>query len=129
MPGIFPRLQLKGLDGAFVTALEQGTLLFLVMIFFAAEIFRVARGTRGVLLSLTDPGHDLESAALIAARVKLRDGTVIDAGLNYCTACMGRLRVGDEVRVTNSREGYILDLPWFQRRASNRQPCTSCESK
>jgi hypothetical protein len=129
MPGIFLLLQLKGLDGAFVTTLEQATLLFLVMIFLAAEVFRIARGTRGVLLSLTDPSHDLASATLITATVKLPDGTVIDAGLNYCTACMGRLRVGDEVRVTNSREGYILDLPWFQRRASHKQPCTFCECK
>lgn len=109
--------------------LEHATLLFLVVLFLAAEVFRTARGARGVLLSLNDPGHDIATVPVIKARVKLHDGTVIDAGLNFCTACIGQLKVGDEVRVTNSREGYILDLPWFQRRPSREKAYYSCDCK
>ncbi len=37
---------------------------------------------------------------MMSVKVRMKDGAEIDADLNSCTACMGRLKVGDEVRVS-----------------------------
>jgi hypothetical protein len=101
--------------------LEHATLFFLVIVFLAAEVFRVARGKRGILLSLNEQGYDSVMVSVIKARIGMHDGNVIEADINSCTACIGRLKVGDEVRVTDSGQGFVADLPWFRRQTCNRK--------
>jgi hypothetical protein len=94
--------------------IDQLTLVFLVGVFVLAEVYRAGRASRGVIVSVeSDPTGLLELPTMIV-RVRLRDGNEVSAGLSCCTACLGRLRVGDEVRVTSSRDGYIVDLPWLR---------------
>lgn len=100
--------------------LEQATIIFLVSVFIIAEIFRIFRGTRGVITAFDDAGL----AALLpvnSVRIKLHNGREIQAKLNCCTACLGRLKVGDEVRVTDTKDGYVVDLPWFRK--SGKSSC------
>lgn len=94
--------------------IEHLTIVFLIGIFVAAEIYRAARGTRGAIVALNDSGFG-EFLPVMSVKVRLDHGGVIDASLNCCTACLGRLRIGDEVRVSSSRDGYVVDLPWFRR--------------
>ena len=97
--------------------IEQATLVFLVIVFAAAEIFRFMRGRRGVIVCEEDAGLPGIALPVTAVRVKLESGDEVTASMNCCTACLGRLKVGDEVRVSNSRDGYLVDLPWFSRRS------------
>jgi hypothetical protein len=94
--------------------IENATLVFLIALFVAAEVFRIIRGSRGVIVSVQDEGL-AAAMSVMSVRVKLKDGAEINADLNSCTACMGRLKVGDEVRVSPTREGYVVDLPWIRR--------------
>jgi len=59
---------------------------------------------------------------VMRVRVRLQGGQEVTAGLNCCTACLGRLTVGDEVRVTDTADGYTADLPWLLRRKSCNEP-------
>jgi hypothetical protein len=97
--------------------IEQATIVFLVLVFAAAEIFRFMRGRRGVIVCEEDSGFDGIALPVTTVRVKLESGDEVTAFMNCCTACLGRLKVGDEVRVLNSRDGYVVDLPWFNRRS------------
>lgn len=100
---------------------EYITLLFLVIIFAAAEIYRAIHGKRGVILALEDSPVATLLLPVTSVRVKLGDGSEVSARMNCCTACLGRLRVGDEVRVSDTRDGYVVELPWLTRsRCSSR---------
>lgn len=92
--------------------LDYATTLILLVFFAAAEIYRLKRGRRGVIVSMNDPGMLLP---VTSVTVRLGDGDEVTAQLNCCTACLGQLKIGDEVRVAPSREGYVIDLPWFRR--------------
>ncbi len=76
------------------------------------------RARRGLIVGVRDPGLPLAVAPVLEVRVRFKDGTEIDATLNLCTACMGRLNVGDEVRVSGTGEGWIVDLPWRRKSRS-----------
>lgn len=101
--------------------LEQATILFLVIVFIAAEISRVRRGRRGLIVAVNEPGIPLAAMPVLSVQVRLEDGREVSASLMSCTACLGRFQVGDEVRVADTRDGWVVDLPWFRSRfcASN----------
>ncbi len=103
--------------------IEHLTIIFLIGIFVAAEIYRATRGTRGSIVALNDSGLG-ELLPVMSVKIRLDRGEVIDASLNCCTACLGRLRIGDEVRVSSSRDGYVVDLPWFRRRNCRSLPAS-----
>jgi hypothetical protein len=103
--------------------IEQLTIVFLIGIFVAAEIYRATRGTRGAIIALNDSGFG-ELLPVLSVKIRLDHGEVIDASLNCCTACLGRLRIGDEVRVSSSRDGYVVDLPWFRRGKCRSMPAS-----
>ena len=96
--------------------LEHATLLFLVTVFLMAEIYRVRRQTSGRIIRLDDGGIPVEALPMMSVLVKLRDGREVAAALNSCTACLGRLKIGDEVRVSRTRDGWVVDLPWLRLR-------------
>jgi len=107
--------------------LEYATLLFLIGLFIAAEVYRARRGVRGVIVGMNNDELGLLVSPVITVRVRLRHGEEINAGMNCCTACLGNLGIGDEVRVSDSRDGFVVDLPWFRSRSCIGQPiCRNC---
>ncbi len=107
--------------------LEYATTLILFVFFVAAEIYRLKRGRPGVIVSMSDSEISLPVSTVT---VRLRAGKVVTAQLNCCTACLGRLEVGDEVRVGASREGYVVDLPWFRRKqCGDSGEMTKCQTR
>ncbi len=105
--------------------IEQATVVFLVIVFAAAEIFRLMRGSRGVIVR--EEGEEIPGIALLmtTVRVRLESGEEVTASMNCCTACLGRLKIGDEVRVSQSHDGYVVDLPWFSRRSCHSRASMS----
>jgi hypothetical protein len=99
-------------------SLENATLVFLVLVFLAAEIHRALRSTRGVIVSVEEGSLGPVPLPIMKVGVRLDRGDEVSASLNCCTLCLGRLNIGDEVRVCPSREGYVVDLPWFRSRRS-----------
>lgn len=98
--------------------IEHVTLLFLVCVFVGAEIFRARRGLRGVITAADECCIGPAVLPIMTVRVMLERGDEVTAKLNCCTSCLGRLTIGDEVRVADSRDGYVIDLPWLRRRRS-----------
>lgn len=96
--------------------IENVTVIFLVVVFIAAEVYRMTRGERGVISSVRDVGIDPILLPVTPVNVRLENGAEITANVNCCTACLGRLKIGDQVRVCRSKEGYVVDLPWIQNR-------------
>lgn len=97
-------------------SLDTATIVFLVAVFAAAEIWRVLRGQRGVIVSAHEDGLGFALLGIGTVTVRLESGEQVTASVNCCTACLGRLQIGDQVRVTSSKEGYVADLPWVRRR-------------
>ncbi len=96
--------------------IEYATLIFLILIFVAAEIHRARRGVRGVIASVKDTGIDPMFLPVTPVNVRLENGSEVIAQVNCCTACLGRLKIGDHVRVSRSKEGYTVDLPWIRKK-------------
>jgi hypothetical protein len=94
--------------------LEYATTVFLVFVFIAAEVYRSVRGQRGVILSVEEGALAQILLPEVRVGVRLNDGRDVSATLNGCTLCLGRLKIGDQVRVSPSRDGYVVDLPWFR---------------
>lgn len=97
--------------------LEHITLIFLVCLYATAEIYRVARSHRAIVTALHDTGVPLVPMLEQSVTVRLADGREIRAKMNCCTACLGNIGLGDEVRVSESRDGWCVHLPWFNRRS------------
>ncbi|MCA1961090.1 MAG: hypothetical protein LDL33_09850 [Desulfomonile sp.] len=100
-------------------SLEQATLGFLIAVFLAAEVYRFVRGTRGVIVGVDEPAMPLVALPITNVTVRLDDGRKVQARLDICTSCLGHLKTGDQVRVAETREGWVVDLPW-----RNRNQCT-----
>jgi hypothetical protein len=105
--------------------IEHITLAFLVIVFAAAEVYRLMRGSRGVIVREEDGGFPGIALPVTTVRVRLETGDEVAASMNCCTACLGRLKIGDEVRVSHSRDGYVVDLPWFRRRSCHSRASMS----
>lgn len=94
-------------------SLEQGTLIFLVSLFVAAEVYRLVRGTRGIIVAVDDPGMLLVALPMTNVTVRLDDGREVPARVDVCTSCLGRLKTGDQVRVAHTKDGWVVALPWL----------------
>jgi len=104
--------------------LEQLTLGFLIAVFLAAEVYRFTRGTRGVIVTVDEPAMPFVALPITNVRVRLDDGREVQARLDACTSCMGHLKTGDQVRVAETREGWVVDLPW-----RNRKHCANSDAR
>jgi hypothetical protein len=98
---------------------DHATLLFLIGLFAIAEIYRISRGTSGKIVAMVDMGLPGVGLPIMKVQVQLSRGEEVTADLACCTACLGRLQVGDHVRVRNSKDGYVVELPWTQHRSCN----------
>ncbi len=94
--------------------IEYATVLFLVVVFVAAEVYRMRRAKTGRIVDFEDQGVALVALPMMKVQVRLDDGAIVQAHLNSCTACLGRLQIGDAVRVSPSRDGWVVDLPWVR---------------
>jgi hypothetical protein len=93
--------------------IELATTIFLIAVFTSAELYRLLRGKTGVVVGFIEgfPG-----TAMLAnkVQVELVTGELVTAEMNACVACLGRVGIGTEVRVTESRDGFVVHLPWFR---------------
>ncbi|UCE27988.1 MAG: hypothetical protein JSW52_04340 [Candidatus Coatesbacteria bacterium] len=90
----------------------------------AVEIYRWRRGVPGRIIDLE---IDKIAFGLGGARaaVELESGETIDATVPGCVQCLGRLRPGDRVRVNETRDGYVVGLPYGLARGKKKmQTCT-----
>jgi hypothetical protein len=91
--------------------IEFVTLVFLVGMFLAAEVYRFRRGRPGVIVAAE---ASLIPLPVQQVRVRTAEGEEVTAAVDCCTACLGRLQVGDEVRVSAGRDGHVIHLPWIR---------------
>ena len=106
-------------------SLEYITLFFLFVFFVAAEVYRIKRGCKGVILAINDYGLPSIVLPAVQLQVRLTDGQDVTATASCCVACLGRLKIGDQVRVCRSKDGYTADLLWLQIHdcTPQKEPC------
>jgi hypothetical protein len=105
--------------------IEQITLLFLVAIFVLAEIYRARRSVRGIVVSMEESGPLNFFGEFSTAVVRLSSGKKVQARMTSCTACLGKIGPGSEVRIFSSSEGYQIDPVWI-RTVKNSVTGDSC---
>jgi hypothetical protein len=89
----------------------------------AVEIYRWRRGVAGRIIDLK---IDKITFGLGGARaaVELESGETIDAMVPGCVQCIGHLQPGDRVRVNETRDGYVVGLPYGLARGKKKtQAC------
>jgi hypothetical protein len=95
--------------------IETITTIFLIAVFVSTEVFRIITGRKGTIVALkTDETPLLLFNPNVV--VRLRSGEEISAGVDCCTACLGKLKTGDRVKVVKSKNGYQVNLPWIVSR-------------
>jgi hypothetical protein len=109
--------------------LEHYTILFVILFFVAAEIRRVAQGASGFIEEFVDIGPMAVFMPVLRIKVRLGNSELIEARLNGCAACMGRLEKGDRVRISKTSDGYIADLPWIAGKRKTGSPPGRMETK
>jgi|GEM_PF-1354950 len=85
----------------------------------AVEIYRWRRGVAGRIIDLK---IDKITFGLGGARaaVELESGETVDATVPGCVQCLGRLQPGDRVRVNETRDGYVVGLPYGLARGKKK---------
>ena len=106
--------------------IEYATVLFLVVVFIAAEVYRMRRAKTGRIVGFEDQGVALVALPMMKVQVRLDDGATVQAHLSSCTACLGRLQIGDAVRVSPTRDGWVVDLPWTRGKKCNSSMGAHC---
>jgi hypothetical protein len=93
--------------------IELATTIFLITVFLCAELYRLIRGKTGIVVAFIE---GLPGTAMLTnkVQVELAGGELVTAEMNACVACLGRVGIGTEVRVAESREGFVVHLPWFR---------------
>lgn len=76
----------------------------------------MVRGKRGVVLAVAAEKAGEPVLVGVNALILLENGSRIEAQIPACTVCIGRLGVGTQVRVTQSQQGYLVDIPWCRKR-------------
>lgn len=101
---------------------EWVTFLFLVLFFLSAEVYHMLRRREGGLVSFCGPDIPLGDLLGTRAKIRMKDGEVVDAEMSSCTLCLGKFEVGDRVYVCKNRDKYVVSLPLFmkgQRKRNN----------
>ncbi|MEW6348852.1 MAG: hypothetical protein AB1646_07290 [Thermodesulfobacteriota bacterium] len=96
---------------------DHATLLFLIVLFVSAEVYRLSRGMSGKVVSVVDTGLPGLGLPVTKVEVLLNRGDRVVADLSCCTACFCRLQVGDQVQVRHSNDGYVVELSWLRQRS------------
>ncbi len=114
------------MENANLMDLEYFTSVLLLGVFIAAEVYRAIASRKGFIVGfkvMDEPGQSLSFGT--TAHVKLKNGDDVYANISPCTMCLGRLGIGEEVRVIPSGRGYLVDLPWFRTMSCSEQGCHS----
>lgn len=93
---------------------ENATLIFLIAVFLMAELYRTRRSVRGMVISIDECGPQNFLGEIRTAIVRLSSGRDIEAKLTSCSACIGKIGIGSEVKVFKSSDGYMIDPIWFR---------------
>ncbi len=100
------------------------TFIGLVIFFVAVEIYRAKNFISAVVLEIPRSELGLEELIATNLKVKLADGSIVNAEAMRCTMCMGNFAVGDQVFLTKSRDKFVVNLPIrFKRRATTKTNC------
>lgn len=94
--------------------IEQITLFFLIAVFILAEIHRARRSVRGIVIYVENTSPQNFLGEIKTAIVRLNSGSEVRATLTSCSACLGKIDVGSEVKVFNSANGYVIDPVWLR---------------
>ena len=87
---------------------EIATTVLLLVLFAAAEIYRLSAPKRGRLISCEPIAGGLGG---YNAKVELKSGDVADVYISPCVMCAGRLEVGSEVIVHKTKNGLVASVP------------------
>ena len=95
------------------------TFFVLVIFFLALEIYKFKYYIKGRVIEFYPSAIGLENLLNSQIKVKLENGQVVEAEAERCTICMGEFQLGDEVRLIQSRNKYIVHLPLFFRKQNS----------
>ncbi len=102
------------------------TFFALVFYFTFMEWYRHRSSIRGEVIGLRPfmEGLEREAGYIVTVRL-LRNGRVVEANAEPCSACMGGFAVGDEVHLIRNRHHYTVHLSLIKNTKSCSSNCKS----
>lgn len=97
------------------------TFIALLIFFISVEIYRFKNYVKGVVVEFCPSALGVEEFILTRMRVRLNNGSVVDAEASMCTMCMGNIHIGDKVYLARSNDKYLVNLPLSLKKKSGIQ--------
>jgi hypothetical protein len=95
------------------------TFIALIIFFIAVEIYRARHYIKGEVVHIYPSLLGIENSISGQMKVRLRDGSEVEAEAFKCTLCLGDFSIGDEVYLTYAKEKYQINLPFRLKRKTN----------
>ena len=87
------------------------TFIALILFFSCLEFYKIKLRKIGHIVEVC-PSDGLEHFLRSRFRVKLKDGQIVEAEAERCTMCIGQFKIGDEVKLIQSKNNrYVIHLP------------------
>ncbi len=102
-------------------ALSFYTFIALLIFFLGIEIYRAKNYLKGIVVEFCPSSLGVEEFILTRMKVKLSNGTVVEAEASQCTMCMGNINIGDKVYLSRSNDKYLINLPLSLKKKSGIQ--------
>ena len=103
------------------------TFIGLIIFFVAVEIYRTKHYIKGNVIFIYPAPLGVENLISSQMKIRLNDGTEVDAEAFRCTMCLGNFNLGDEVYLTRAKGKYQINLPFRLKKKTESQ--TACYSK
>jgi len=97
------------------------TFLGLILFYVATEIYRIKNHRKGTVVEFCPARLGIEEFILSRMKVKLSNGTIIEAEASKCTMCMGNIQIGDTVHISQTDDKYLVNLPFSLKKKSGFQ--------
>lgn len=87
------------------------TFIALIIFFAVVEVYKSKTYIKGMIVDFCHSDIGVEKLITSRIKVKLENSQIVEAEAMSCTMCLGHFAVGDEVKLTKSKDKYIVNLP------------------
>ena len=95
------------------------TFVALILFFISAEIYRAKHYIKAVIIDIYSSPLGIQNALSTQMKVRLTNGSEVEAEAFMCTVCLGDFCIGDEVFLSRIKGKYQINLPFRFKRKIN----------
>jgi hypothetical protein len=98
------------------------TTLFLVVVFVAAEFYRIRSRITGSIREILPLDGDPSGITGVRLQVVTSEAGEVTAFVSGCQMCISPIQIGEIVSLVPGPNGYVVKSPWISRQR-HKAPC------